>query len=50
MKSSYDNFENRFITLPGLEVPGLPETLGVGQHSFVRKLEFHITLLSVDSL
>lgn len=49
MTSPYNNFENRFITLAGLELPGeLPEALEAAGNTFVRKPEFHITLLPVE--
>lgn len=46
MKSPYNNHAGMSMTLRDLELPELPETLDTAEESFVRKPEFHITLLN----
>lgn len=50
MPETYSNYQDRFITLPNLKLPVLPESLEVGGHKFIVKAEFHITLLAVERL
>lgn len=48
MSDLYNNFENKFITLPSLNIADLPQTWEFNGNEFVVKQEFHITLLNID--
>lgn len=49
-KALYNNFQNKFITLVNLKLPELPEELNIEGDKYVRKSEFHITLLAVEEV
>lgn len=45
MISEYHNYDNGYIGLVNLTVPGLPESLEVAGYSLLRKSEFHVSLI-----